>query len=320
MFSRRAVLGCFACLPAADLFAATRPSDKAITFCASAVDMADADMHSSAAIDWDAFFIGDVRELLSQCFRAYGASQRVFFTDQAPLQASFNHIDPDDVAASRICIGVGNLGLYPYCTLIAVILHELGHYFSYRSRQWPTIEASAEHKQIELLADYLAGAAFARMEGRNLKVAERVFGQCSELILPWLPSRTRPAPIRRRSNAVVLDPRKLVDVGQGKVKFDVLRPDGMVEPLESYAMIGTMPDEDPFETKCMATHDRSLNFLAMVGAVSTWRTFGDRPETESHGSPVERYDAFSFGYTGGRRGRPLKESLIAGMSYLRIAG
>lgn len=319
MFSRREALGCLACLPTIALFAAPRPIDKSITFCASGIEMADADLYTAAAIDWDAFFIGDVRKLLSQCFNAYGASQQVFFTDQAPLQASYNHIDPDDVAASRICIGVGNLGLYPYSTLIAVVLHELGHSFSYRSRKWATIQASAGPKQIELLADFLAGAAFARMEDRNLKVIERVSGQCSELSLPWMPPPTRPALVGRRPNAVVLNPRKLINAGQGKVKFEVLRSDGTVEPLESYAMIGTMPDEDPSETNCVTVHNRSLNFLAMVGAVSTWRTFGDRPETESHGSPVERYNAFSLGYRGSRRKRPLEESLIAGMSYLQIA-
>lgn len=313
------MLSCLACLPAAGLHAAPRPFEKTITFCASAVDMADAELHAVAAINWNAFFLGNVRTLLSQCFSAYGLTQRVFFTDQAPLQASYNFIDRGNVTASRICIGVGNLAVYPYSTLIAVMLHELGHYFSYRSVHWEAIQSNAQPKQIELLADFLAGAAFARMERRKLTVIERVAGQCGELNLPWFSTGARAAPAQRASNAIVLNPRKLVEAGKGKAQFEVLRPDGSIERLENYALIGTMPDEDPAEIKCITTHTRTLNFLAMVAAVSTWRTFGDRPDTESHGSPNERYDAFSSGYQSGRAKPSLEQSLRVGMAHLGIS-
>lgn len=280
--------------------------------------MVDAKLFASADIDWSKFYIGNVPSLLTQCFQAYGLSQPVMFTDEAPLQASYNTIDPSVTPSANMCVGLGNLGLYPFATLVAVILHELGHNLSCQSKWWDSIQSTASQKQVELLADFLAGAAFADMERRGVTVTERVSGQCSELVLPWMAKPRAESPKPTAFPKAVLNPRRLLTGGQGQAQFDVLRGDGTIEALPSYAMIGTMPDEDPSEQKCMTDHSRKVDFLAMVGAVSSWRTFGDRPDTDSHGSPSERYNAFSQGYAQRRPASPLIKSIPSGAKFLEI--
>lgn len=256
------------------------------------------------------------------CFRAYGMRQRIAFSDEAPLQASFNDIDFDHPASSQICVGIGNLGLYPYSTIVAVILHELGHQYCCGSDRWDLISSMAEPKRIELLADFMAGAAFARMEPRELRLTERVDGQCdgrtgSPLGGPPGGSPTRPPPKDR----VLLDPRRLARV-DGRAQFFVLK-DWRVEPLASAALIGAMPEEITTGGACATRHVRRLDFLALAGAVSSWRTFGDLPATESHGTASERYDAFSLGYETAAVDRDrvddlLRTALTRGMRYLEI--
>jgi hypothetical protein len=181
------------------------------------------------------------------------------------------------------------------------------------------IESYSVQKQIELLADFMAGAAFARMEPLKPRITERVTGQCADLILTRRTSdlgRHKGPPGR-----AVLNPRRL-GRGNGKTEFLVLR-NWRVEPLANNALIGTMPEDDPTETKCSTSHPRTLDFLAMAAAVSTWRTFGDRPATESHGTPAERYDAFSLGYEtamgdAAHTPAPLSTALRDGIRYLEI--
>lgn len=318
MISRRSFVG--GCLCGLTVPAQARPRGHLI-FCASE-SSTDAEFHLLQEIDWTTFYISDVPKLVSGCFNAYSLQQRIKFSDQAPLQASLNDIDEESPASSEIRIGVGNLALFPYSTLVAVILHELGHFYCWRSAQWETISSYAGQKRIELLADFMAGAAYARMEPTHLQISERVSGQCSEINLPWVSAPKRP--MRQPSRAagrLALDPRRLGRM-DGKAEFFVLRG-GRVSPLQNNALIGTSPEEDPQETRCTTTQQRSLDFLAMAGAVSSWRTFGDRPATESHGTPAQRHEAFSLGYETARADQnhtpaALATSLSRGMKYLSI--
>jgi hypothetical protein len=277
------------------------------------------------AVDWNSFYVRGVPSLVTSCFRAFDLHQRIAFSDQAPVQASYNDIDRSNPTMSVMNVGVGNLQLYPFTTLVAVILHELGHYFCFRSPEWDMIESYSVHKQIELLADFVAGAAYARMEPSQAQITEIVRGQCNELERPSnedkLRHRAARAKVQPHSAKISLNAKQLARVN-GKADFFVLR-DWRVEPLANNALIGTMPTENRSENKCSTEHRRTIDFLSMAAAVSSWRTFGDRPATESHGTPAERYDAFSLGYEiamGDQHHVPrvLAKSLVEGINYLKI--
>ncbi len=328
MLTRRSFSQCTICA-ATGLFAlpssAKRPP---IIFCAAAVDPADATFYGMDEIDWQDFYLDDVPSLFARCCDAMGVQQAVRFSDELPIQASWNSVSPDDPNNPNMYVGVGNLEGYPFSSLIAVMLHELGHIFSFRSKNYDAIVSKSVKRQRELLADVMAGAAYARMEEAGLSTREMVRGQCSIITLPGddavAPSDAadpaKPTSTVGMAQKFELNARRLVSTRASAAQFEVLRANKTIEPLQNYSMIGETPDEDPSGTKCTTVHDRAVDFVAMVAAVSSWRTFGDLPDAEeSHGSPSERYQAFSLGYNVRREGkRSLDDCLEIGVKHLGI--
>lgn len=289
------------------------------------MDPADATFHSIEDVDWASFYLADVPDLFHKCCTAMGINQAISFSDELPLQASWNSLNQDDPENPRMYIGIGNLEAFPFASLIAVILHELGHIFCYRSEKYDAILANSMKRQRELLVDVLAGGGFAKMEAMDFTVMETVWGQCSQIEMPingtWIDGEaySPPAP-EQTTNKPRLDARRLTSNAGGVANFKVLRPDGSVEPLHNYGMIGQTPDEDPDRKRCLTRHDRAVDFMSMVGAASGWRTFGDLPnEVESHGSQRDRHEAFTFGYDMCKGNmRPLSECLTEGSKWLGV--
>lgn len=328
MLTRRAFTQCTVCAAAGIFAPSSQAKSQPLIFCAAAIDPADANFYSIDQIDWQSFYLGDVPSLFAKCCEAMGVKQTVRFSDELPIQASWNSLSPDDPDNPRMYLGVGNLEAYPFSSLIAVILHELGHIFSFRSKSYPAIVANSVKRQRELLADVMAGAAYAKMEDAGLSTREMVRGQCSIIRLPTDNDVVTPSPDdvddpllkTPGPDQTPLNPRRLLSSRLAEAKFEVLREDGKIEPLQNYSMIGETPDEDPSGMTCFTIHDRSIDFVAMVAAVSSWRTFGDLPDAEeSHGSPSERYQAFSHGYNGQREGKwSLEDSLSLGLEHLGV--
>lgn len=328
MLTRRAFTQCTICAAAGMFAPPSLAKREPMIFCATAIDPADANFYSIDRIDWQRFYLPDVPSLFSKCCEAMGVKQTARFSDDLPIQASWNSLNPDDPDNPRMYLGVGNLEAYPFSSLIAVILHELGHIFSYRSKHYPAIVAKSVKRQRELLADVMAGAAYAKMEDAGLSTREVVRGQCSIIRLPTDDDVATPSPDgaddpflkNPGAELISLNPRRLLSSRQAEAKFEVLRENQKIETLPNYSMIGETPDEDPSGMTCFTIHDRSVDFVAMVAAVSSWRTFGDLPDAEeSHGSPSERYQAFSNGYNGQREGnRSLDEILSLGLEHLGV--
>jgi hypothetical protein len=265
-----------------------------ITFCATEIDPSDANFYSALEIDWETFWLSDVPELYGACCRAMGINQQIFFTDDIPIQASWNSISPDDPHNPRMYVGVGNLEAYPFSTLIAVILHELGHVFCYRTANYNRLVSKSVKRQRELIADVVAGGAFAKMEKLGVTTQEQVRGQCSTLEVSDIRKEVN---LTFNDKKTFLSARKLIDKRTNTATFSVQRADGRVEILENFSMIGETPEPEVERARCVTVHERSVDFVAMISAVSSWRTFGDLPDSEeSHGSPRERFNAFAFGY------------------------
>lgn len=279
-------------------------------------------------IDWQDFYLDDVPSLFERCCDAMGVKQTVRFTDELPIQASWNSVSPDDPDNPEMYVGVGNLEGYPFSSLIAVMLHELGHIFSFRSKSYDAIVSKSVKRQRELLADVMAGAAYAKMEEAGLSTREMVHGQCSVITLPGdddaalsdQADATKPSSAGGKTQKFELNSRRLVSTRASAAQFKVLRANKTIEALQNYSMIGETPDEDPSGTRCSTVHDRAVDFVAMVAAVSSWRTFGDLPDAEeSHGSPSERYQAFSLGYNVRRKdNRNLDDCLEIGLKHLGV--
>lgn len=328
MLSRRSFSQCAICA-ATGLFALPSLAKRApIIFCAAAVDPADATFYAMDQIDWQDFYLDDVPSLFERCCDAMGVKQTVRFTDELPIQASWNSVSPDDPDNPEMYVGVGNLEGYPFSSLIAVMLHELGHIFSFRSKSYDAIVSKSVKRQRELLADVMAGAAYAKMEEAGLSTREMVHGQCSVITLPGdndaalsdQADATKPSSAGGKTQKFGLNSRRLVSTRASAAQFKVLRANKTIEALQNYSMIGETPDEDPSGTKCSTVHDRAVDFVAMVAAVSSWRTFGDLPDAEeSHGSPSERYQAFSLGYNVRRKdSRNLDDCLEIGLKHLGV--
>ncbi|MQW85985.1 hypothetical protein [Sinorhizobium saheli] len=328
MLTRRAFTTCTLCAATGIIAPVAIAKSEPIIFCAAAIDPADAVFYSLDEVDWQNFHLDSVPTLFSKCCEAMGVRQIVRFSDDLPIQASWNSVSPDDPDNPRMYIGVGNLAAYPFSSLIAVILHELGHIFCYRSNLYQRIVANSVKRQRELLADMVAGGAYAKMENAGLSISELVRGQCSTIELPsnnvWAeehsPSTRREVLGTTSPGKATLNTRRLLQSRESRAQFKVLRSTGTIEELQNNAMIGETPEEDPDGTRCFTKHDRSIDFVAMVAAVSSWRTFGDLPDAgESHGSPRERYEAFSFGYDVCRGNeRTLDDCLSQGVGWQRI--
>lgn len=322
MLTRRAFTRYLLCSTSGIFGSGAEARSHPLVFCASAIDPADAKFYALHEVDWASFWLNEVPEIYSACCRAYGIAQEVFFSDELPVQASWNSVHSDDPSRPRMYIGVGNLEAYPFSTLIAVILHELGHIFCFRAKNYKKIVSNSVRRQRELLADVIAGAVFAKMEGLGIATKESVQAQCSVIELPWEESSMAMGGSFSgpKKNGMKLNSRRLLEIRMSAPAFKVLRPNGKVETIENYGMIGETPQEGPHQSRCVTVHRRSVDFVAMVAAVSSWRTFGDLPdEGESHGSPSERYNAFSFGYKMFKsRRQSLNQCLAAGIEYVGI--
>jgi hypothetical protein len=303
---------------------AAQAKSKPVVFCAAAVDAADATFQPIGSISWQDFYLSEVPFLYAKCCDAMGIVQSIFFSDELPIQASWNSVSTEDPNNPRMYVGVGNLEAYPFSSLVAVILHELGHIFTFRSSRYAFIFSRSVKRQQELLADVMAGAAFARMETASLLTKETVRGQCSTIDFANSGNAASAQAAKRlrdkQPTKIELNARKLITKRISTAQFQVLRENDAIETLSNYSMIGETPDEDPTGSKCLTTHNRSIDFVSMVAAVSSWRTFGDLPDAEeSHGSPSERYRAFSLGYSVYRENkRSLADCLEIGLKHLNI--
>lgn len=313
------------CCCAASLFSLPRQAEaaKRVDLCSShngdaAARRRNAKFYALSEVNWNGFHVANFPLILEQCHQAIGFSQSINFTDDLSLHESWNSIDPDDPSDAIMFVGVGNLEVFPPETLIAVLLHEFAHAFSSRLPGFWSVKAQNPSRKIELLADVVAGGAFAIIQKAGLGLEEIVRGRCANVATSnvnnaWVPmdelALAEPA-------GVSLDTEKTVEKDLGIAKFKLLRADGTIEDVRPNNSVGPQSED---RSECFSTELHSIDFSAMVAAASAWRTFGDVSlQEQSHGTSEERFKAFSLGYNRSNDGLSLDQCFYDGASNLGV--